>query len=148
VLLVVAATAFGGIPVTIWLLYVPVSMITVTLWGTGLALLLSAAYVYLRDVQYIVEVAMMLLFWASPNLYGWQMVQGKFNIVLQEIYLCNPMTLSVMGFQKAIWGDPMQSSYPPSLLPRLLIAMGIGALFLYVSQRIFAQLQRNFAQEI
>ena len=30
--------------------------------------------VYLRDMQYLVEVGTMLLFWASPIVYSWQMV--------------------------------------------------------------------------
>ncbi len=38
------------------------------------ALLLAAVNVYLRDVQYLVEIMIMILFWASPIVYSWSLV--------------------------------------------------------------------------
>ena len=56
------------------LLYVPAAIIIVLVWGVGFGLLLSALNVYLRDIQYLVEVAMLILFWASPIVYAWSFV--------------------------------------------------------------------------
>jgi ABC-2 type transport system permease protein len=158
VLLLIAGLLTGGIPITKWLLYIPLSVACMTFWGLGLAFVFSASNVYLRDTQYIVEVLMLILFWASPNLYSWKMVQLNFPEWLQQIYLCNPMTLAVMGMQKAIWGDPVveptpeapnpASFFPPDMLPKLLVAVVAGLAFLVFAQRVFAKWQRNFAQEL
>ncbi len=42
----------------------------IVVYGTAFGLLFSAVNVYLRDVQYLVEVITMLLFWASPIVYS------------------------------------------------------------------------------
>ena len=56
------------------LLYRAGAIIIVLVWGVRLGLLLSALNVYLRDIQYLVEVAMLILFWASPIVYSWSFV--------------------------------------------------------------------------
>ena len=37
---------------------------------------LAAANVYMRDVQHLVEVGLMVGFWLTPIVYSWQMVAG------------------------------------------------------------------------
>jgi ABC-2 type transport system permease protein len=105
--------------------------------------------VYLRDVQYLVEVAVMLLMWASPIVYSWTMVR---DIVgsgpLLEIYTDNPITLAVLGFQRAFWtaGDP--SDYPEDLLLRMIVALAIGVVCTVLAHLAFRRLQGNFAQAL
>lgn len=53
--------------------------------------------------------------------------------------------------QKAIWvagaSDPAQY-WPPMLGIRMLIALVISIVALYLAQRVFSRLQGNFAQEL
>jgi ABC-2 type transport system permease protein len=112
-------------------------------------LLLSAINVYLRDVAYLVEIALMILFWASPIIYSWKFVLDALaGSWLEQLYLANPMTLVVLGFQKAFWvagdGQPM----PDNLGLYLVLTFGISMVLLWFSQRVFARLQGNFAQEL
>ena len=44
----------------------------VLVYGTALAFVLSAVNVYLRDVQYLVEIALMWGLWTAPIVYKWQ----------------------------------------------------------------------------
>src|SRR3712207_7459846 len=55
------------------------------------------------DIQYLVEVVLMLLMWGSPIVYHWTSVRGLLPPWLVEIYLNNPVTLAVLGFQEAFW---------------------------------------------
>ena len=127
---------------------VPATLVLV-LYGTGCALLFSAVNVYLRDVQYLVEVGTMLLFWASPVVYSWQMVSSLIaSPVLLSMYTNNPLTLAVLGFQRAFWVAGEEMTDPPMLLARLLIAIAIGIVFVVLSHRLFLRLQANFAQEL
>ncbi|MBF0687193.1 MAG: ABC transporter permease [Cellulomonas sp.] len=129
-------------------LYFPLALAVVLVWATALALLLSAVNVYLRDVQYLVDVALMIMFWASPIVYAWHQVAGSISPRLQDIYLTNPMTLAVLGFQRTFWVSGDGQLAPDQLAARLGIALAVGVVLLWVCQRVFARLQSNFAQEL
>lgn len=148
-ILVLAALVLGEFPLGGRWLYAVLALAVIIVYGTALALALSAANVYLRDVQYLVEISLMVLFWASPIVYSWTMVSDKIaGTVLDTLYFGNPMTLAVIGFQEAFWvaGDEMRSL--PDLAGRLGIALAVGLVLLWLAQRSFARLQSNFAQEL
>lgn len=158
VILLVVAAFTGSFPWGPNLIYALPAFAVLLLFGTALGLLLAALNVYLRDIQYLVEVVLMVLMWASPILYGWKMVRDAIGQgVLLEIYSNNPVTLAVLGFQRAFWtagqpgsGTPKEllAAYPPDLMLRLCVAIVIGAICVFLAQRVFARLQGNFAQMI
>jgi ABC-2 type transport system permease protein len=137
-------------PFTSDILYLIPSVFVLLVFGMAFGLLLSALNVYLRDIQYLVEVVMLLLLWASPIVYPWKSVATILgHSVLLDIYTDNPITLAVLGFQRAMWIDGHTSAtYPAELGLRLGIAFVVGVVFLVVFQRVFARLQGNFAQEV
>jgi ABC-2 type transport system permease protein len=160
-ILLLAVIVSGQFPLSWNLLYVPAAVITALTWGVALTILLSALNVYLRDIQYLVEVLMQLLFWASPVVYSWQRVVDATaaHQWLQQVYLLNPMTVVVLGFQKGIWkagsvtSDLNGTKVPPQPWPadldlRMLVVFLVGLVLLVVAQRVFARLEGNFAQEI
>jgi ABC-2 type transport system permease protein len=148
VILLGATVVAGKVPTGERLLYFPLSLAVILVWATALALLLSAVNVYLRDVQYLVDVIIMILFWASPIVYAWRQVTDHVSGVLADVYLANPMTLAVMGFQRAFWISGDGQPTPDQLGVRLLVVLGIGLVLLWLCQRVFARLQSNFAQEL
>lgn len=146
----VVATLVVGQPQTTWdVLYVPVAVLLVLLVGTGTALLLSAVNVYLRDIQHLVEIAMMVLFWASPIVYSYSYVteylKGGF---LEELYLSNPVTLAILAFQRGVWVAGADQPFPSHMPLRLAVATLVAVVFLWFAQRLFARLEGNFAQEL
>jgi ABC-2 type transport system permease protein len=149
-ILVAATVAVGRFPTGTRWLYFPLSLAVLLVFATALALLLSAVNVYLRDVGYLVEVALMILFWASPIVYSWAQVHKtlKKYVTLEQLYLANPVTLVVMGFQKTFWVAGTNHPMPDNIGERLGIALAIGILLLWLCQRTFARLQANFAQEL
>lgn len=121
----------------------------IVVYGTAFGLLFSAVNVYLRDVQYLVEVITMLLFWASPIVYSWQMAKTLIpSQAVLDIYTNNPLTLAVLGFQRAFWVAGDSAEWPSDLLLRMGIAFAIGAVLLLICHRLFIRLQGNFAQEL
>jgi ABC-2 type transport system permease protein len=129
------------------LFFFPATLV-ILIWATALALLLAAANVYLRDMQYLVEVLVLLLMWGSPIVYSWQMVSNAANTWLLNLYTANPITLAGLGIHRAFWTAGDDSQYPSDLLLRLAIAGVVGLVALVACQRVFAKLQGNFAQEI
>lgn len=121
----------------------------ILIWATALAFLLSALNVYLRDIQYLVEIVLMFGFWLSPVVYPWSQVNEKIGSgFLGEAFLANPVTLAVMSFHRAFWVGGFAPPQPSEMVPRVLANMLVGLVALWVCQRIFARLQSNFAQEL
>jgi len=149
-ILIITSIVLGVFPWTIELLYLIPSTLVLLVFATALGLLLSAVNVYLRDIGYLMEVVLLVMLWASPVVYSWTMVKSVFGEgLLLEIYTNNPVTLAVLGFQRAIWiGGHNVAEYPDQLPLRLAVAFVIGLVALVFSHRVFLRLQGNFAQEL
>jgi ABC-2 type transport system permease protein len=150
--LVVATIVLGRLPLTPNLLYLPLSIALMVVLGTAIALVLSAVNVYLRDVEHLIDIFLMVFFWASPIVYSITFVHGALRgSWLEQAYLANPVTLAVLGMQKAMWvagvQDPNQF-WPDNLALRMCIALVVSIIALFFAQRVFSRLQGNFAQEL
>lgn len=134
---------------------VPLALAVLIIFAAALGLLLAAANVFLRDVQYLVEVTLLLWFWMTPIIYDWTKVRTVLavdnNLVwLYQLYLANPMANVVLAFQRALWssGEGTPFYYTNGLASRLGILLVVSCAFLWFAQRVFARSQGNFAQEL
>lgn len=101
-------------------------------------MLLSAANVYIRDVQYIMNPIMMIWMYACPILYNISMVPERFV----GIYKLNPMTLIMMEYQNILYNKTMPN------FKSLGIVFGVSVLMLIIGYLVFNKLQRRFAEEV
>lgn len=148
VILIPAVLIAGSLPSGSNLLYAPLALAVVTVFATAIGLALAAVNVYLRDVQYLVEISLTILFWASPVVYSWVFVRDALGSVAENLYLNNPITLAVLGMQRALWAAGDDEPVPDALATRLGIALIVGVLLLWLAQRLFSRLEGNFAQEL
>ncbi|SFF67105.1 ABC-2 type transport system permease protein [Curtobacterium sp. YR515] len=150
VILIVATLVLGAFPLHEGLVYLVPSLAVIVVYGAAIGLVLSALNVYLRDVQFVIDVGLMVLLWGSPIVYSYSMVLKELHVQwILTVYTNNPLTLSVLGMQNAIWlHDPAKVVYPDHLMLRLGIAFVIGLICLIGAQRVFSRLQGNFAQEL
>jgi len=149
VILVIAALIASEPPTLAGWGYVVLGTVLLLIYATAAAFLLSAVNVYLRDVQYLVEVVLMVGFWISPIVYAWSFVHDALHSeFLNALYLANPVTLAVLAFQRGLWVAGAGVPQPADLGLRILVAIGIGLPVLWICQRVFARLQNNFAQEL
>ena len=117
-----------SVPWSTNLVYVPIAILLIVTFGTAIAILMSALNVYLRDIQHLMEIVMMMLFWASPIVYGYKYVADYFNEIalggfLSELYLANPITLAVLAFQRGMWEAGADQPFPDNMLLRMSIAL-------------------------
>ena len=148
-ILTAATAVLGEFPTGERWLYLPLALAVLLVYATASALVLAAANVYLRDVQYLVEIAIMVMMWASPIVYSWSLVEGRIGgTLLADLYLANPITLVVIGFQRTFWVAGSTQTELPHLGGMLGIALAVGLLLLWIAQRAFGRLQSNFAQEL
>lgn len=149
VVLIAATLLLGSLPFHADLLYAIPSILLIVVYGTAFALLLAAVNVYLRDTQYLAEVIMMFLMWASPIVYTWTMAGDILGGgVLFDIYTANPITLAVLGFQRAFWSAGTSADFPDNLLLLMGIALVVGLILLVTFHQVFRRLQGNFAQAL
>ncbi|MCC2320201.1 ABC transporter permease [Cellulomonas xiejunii] len=147
-ILLVATAALSEIPTGARWGYLPLALAVILVIGTAWGIFLSAVNVYLRDVQYLVEIVIMIAFWTSPIVYSWALVSGELSPALQQVYLANPITLAIIGFQQTFWVGGDGQPVPPHLTEGLLVWFAIGLVMLWLAQRVFVRLQGNFAQEL
>jgi ABC-2 type transport system permease protein len=116
----------------------------------GLGLLISAINVYVRDVEHFVGVILAIFFWLSPVVYSFAFVKQIITGFWLELYLSNPVTIAIMGFQKFAWrsGNATEGTWPDDLLQRMWITLIFALVFTFLAQRIFSRMQRSIAQEL
>lgn len=151
--LLAGAIVFQALPAPAEMLWFFPAVLLVIVYGLAFGILLSALNVYLRDVQYVTDVVMMLAMWGSPIVYAWTMASDTFRALglpawAVELYTNNPITLAVLGFRQAFWGAGTPADYPDDLLLRMGVAGIIGVVLLFIAHRVFTRLQGNFAQEM
>jgi lipopolysaccharide transport system permease protein len=104
----------------------------------GLALVVSAANVYLRDVQSAVGVAMLLLFYLTPIFYGLKEIPPEYHWMLR----LNPLTAFVNADRAVLYSGAL-----PALVD-LAIAAGATVLALAAGLVLFRRLQPGFVDEL
>jgi ABC-2 type transport system permease protein len=149
-LILVGATVLVGKPPSgVDLLYAPLALAVLLIYATALAFLLSAVNVYLRDIQYLVQIALMIMFWTAPIVYSWTQVHGVLQDGLAaKIYLANPLATATLALQRCFWVAGNPAAFPAGIGRALVGTALVGLLLLWVCQRVFARLQDNFAQEL
>lgn len=148
------------------LLLLPLAVTALVIFLTAMSLFLAAANVYLRDVQHLIEVFLLFWFWLTPIVYpisfAFDVFGGRtvLGVKLSTIYMLNPMTSVVAGFQRAVYkhpivadaaGNPVRVLYQASMgtyVGRLLAVIVASSVLVWIAQRVFARAQGNFAQEL
>ena len=151
--------AFGP---QLWLL-VPALAVTVV-FTTAMSLLASSLNVRYRDVQHLLEIALLAWFWLTPIVYPVTVVRDQLArhglLELFKFYMANPMTAVVVAAQRAIYVHPVVTDSDGKLvrvlpaggygfyLQWLGVAAAISAVLLVVGLWTFRRLQADFAEEL
>ena len=134
-LLLVVLYFFHGLS---WhLLWVPVFLSLLVVWTLGLAWLVAALTVFLRDTSQFLIVAFILGFWFTPIFYRIEHVEEHLPRLAFFLKL-NPMAYLVRGYQ-----DMLVGHQSPDLWVALALA-GFAAISLMVGGIVFRVLKREF----
>jgi len=91
----------GVRPMLSWL-ELPLIVVLLAVLAAGLAMLLSALFVYFRDIQPIWEVINQVIFYAAPVIIPFPLVQKNLSPTLVHVYLLNPISTALQQFRHAI----------------------------------------------
>jgi ABC-type polysaccharide/polyol phosphate export permease len=96
-LLLLAVLAFG-LGVNIQWLWLPLVWALEIVFVCGLALLTSAINVYIRDMRYVVESVIMVMFWLVPIFYGFENIPKRYAY----IYELNPVAALIFSLRSIL----------------------------------------------
>lgn len=89
----------SGIPLTIHLLEVPLVILTQVLFTYGCTLIVSHIGVFLFDLRNILDFTLRFLFYLSPVMWSFDMVQMKYAWILK----LNPMAVIIGSYRSCIF---------------------------------------------
>jgi len=81
----------------------PYLLLLLALFSVGIGLVLSLANVYLRDVNYLVGIGLNLLFYGTPIIYPYSLVQENAPQWVEILVQLNPLTHFVAASQEIFY---------------------------------------------
>jgi ABC-type polysaccharide/polyol phosphate export permease len=141
--LAVALVFFGNVIV----LWIPVVLVLVALevvFVLGLALMLSAAAVYFRDLQHLLSIVLQVWFYSAPIVYPMSLVEDELGTSGWKItlYNLNPLTRFVEAFRDVMYDMRM----PP--LDELGYLLLVSVVSLIAGLAVFSRLEGKLAEEL
>lgn len=116
----------------------PLAVLALLVVTTAIVLWLAAANVRYRDVQHLLGIGLLVWFWFTPIVYAGALVSGALadrtvlGIGLWDLFLLNPMTPVVLGFQRALYGVVTPPGAGGPVLPDVSLGWLAGVLGLVI----------------
>jgi len=129
---------FGGVGVTAYALYLPLIFIIQYILMLGIIFITSSITVYMRDLEHIITVGIMLMFYGTPILYSFDALPDG----VKSILIWNPMAHIVPAYRDILFYQQAPD------FNSLLIVFGAAVVTLFAGVKIFGKLQRGFAEEL
>jgi len=129
--------------------FIPLLLVIIfieTILIAGAALLLSSLNVYYRDIQYIVGVGLLAIFYATPVIYQLSMVE-KSSLMMRRPYLMYIYKLNPMVWMITVYRELLYENRWPTL-KMFLYAITGAVILLIIGYTVFHRLQPRFAEEV
>lgn len=154
VIMAIACTLSGWTPDPTEMLAVAMALLLTMVMGTAVALLLSAANVFLRDVSSAVSILTNVVRFGVPMIYPFTMVQERFGAAA-NYYLWNPLADAVLLMQRGFWvdstPDPAATEahhIPDNLWTMSAITLGAALVLLLIGQLVFSKLENKIPERL
>jgi lipopolysaccharide transport system permease protein len=120
-------------------LWIFASMGVQLVFTLGLAFITSSLHVYYRDMMYIVESGLTILFWLTPIFYSLDFIYTKLPTWLYGLYILNPLCGSIHMSRLSI----LQQGQPDVIAAGIALCVSLATFVTGVI--MFQTLQRRFA---
>jgi ABC-type polysaccharide/polyol phosphate export permease len=129
---------FSGIGLSLYALYLPLIILIQFILLLGIVFITSSINVYVRDVEYIINFIVMMLFYGTPILYSVDLFPNSIRWLLN----LNPMATIINCYR-----DVLYYQQTPNI-QSMLIVFVVSCLILFIGVLIFKRLERGFAEEV
>jgi len=126
------------IPITLNILWVLPLFFIQQIFTLGLSLFLAASNLLYRDIQYLLNMILLLWMYATPVFYPVDLVPDKYRLIFQ----LNPMAVIINAYRQVILGggEPKYSS--------IIIALVLSFIVLLLGLSYFKSREKIFADNI
>lgn len=131
--LLVAIVLISGLSLNLQWLWIPLLLGLEIVFVCGLALLFSGLHVYIRDMRYVVESSVVVLWWLVPIIYPFSMIPQQFK----DIYQYNPIAALVLAMRNII----LEQQAPDQIL--LVKLFGVSFVTLAIGWFMFTRMERR-----
>lgn len=128
---------FSGIGLSFNILFLPLVLIVQYILQLGILFITSSINVYVRDLEYIVNFFVQMLFYATPILYSSEMF-GDYAWILKY----NPLTTIIGAYRDIFYSKVMPN------FSSLGIVFIFSFILLVLGYKIFRKLEKGFAEEL
>lgn len=123
-----------GVTISAMFFMLIIPIVCLVIFNIGLGLILSALFVFFRDIQYLWGIFTTLLMYMSAIFYDVSIMPEKYR----ALFLCNPVYVYITYFRTVVLYGEI-----PSLLMHLL-AVGYAAVFFAVGALIYKKCNHKF----
>lgn len=127
-----------GIGVSKTIIFLPFIILIQFIFQLGIAFILSAITVFVRDIEYLIGLITMLLFYLCPIVYPVTMIPNN----LLTIFHLNPMYHIIKYYREILYYQQV-----PNLATMFLLFI-FSILFLIFGYYIFKKCEKRFAEEL
>lgn len=132
---------FSGIGFSIYILILPLVIICQYLLTLGIIFITGAIDVYVRDLEYIVNFIVQMLFYGTPILYSMDLF-SKAPTIITTLIKINPMTTIINSYRDIFYFQRI-----PNMQNLLIVLLG-SIILCIIGLKIFRKLSRGFAEEV
>lgn len=137
------------IRVSVLIIFLPIVILIQTCLVVGLSLLVSALQVIYRDVEYIMQIVLMSLFFLTPGVYRLEEVINRTSPLFTKIYMLNPL-VGILNLYRIVFigGYLEHLSREANFLNTLIIPVLCAIVALIGGYFIFIKYQGKFSNYI
>ncbi len=137
-IIVIIALIISGIGLSWYIIFVPFIIIIQYIFSLALSLFISAITVYIRDLEYFINVLMMLWFYLCPIVYSAELIPKQY----EKIFNLNPMLHLINSYRDVLYYQSLPR------IKSLLILFVISSLLLILGYKTFKNLEKRFVEEL
>lgn len=137
-LIILLFVILGGVGISWHILFLPFVALVQCVLSLAIIFVLSAIEIYVKDVEYIVNFILQMLFYVTPILYSADILPSNIGIILN----INPMTHLINAYR-----DIFLYHIVPGVRGLFYIFL-ISLVLLVIGYKIFKKLEKGFAEEV
>lgn len=137
-IIIFVALIISGIGITVNILWLPVILLVQCIVTLGICFVLSALTVYIRDLEYFINVLLQLWMYLTPVFYTMQLIPKN----IARIFYLNPMVQIINAYRNIFYYKTMPD------LKALGIWTILGIIGVIIGFSIFKKLEKRFAEEL
>lgn len=137
-IIVFFALLLSGVGISESIIFFPVVVMLQYILQLGFAFIFSAITVYIRDVEYIINIFMMLMFYLCPILYEPSMIPDN----LLRFFKLNPMFNIIIFYRQILY---------EGVIPDFMTIVGMFFVCIFIllfGYFVFKHLEKRFAEEL